>query len=50
MQTSLPDSLLSRLSEFVAIQTGLHFPPERWADLERGIAAAAPDFDFPDMA
>lgn len=50
MQTSLPDSLLSRLSEFVAIQMGLHFPPERWADLERGIAAAAPDFDFPDMA
>ncbi|MDP1535165.1 MAG: CheR family methyltransferase [Rubrivivax sp.] len=48
MQATLPDALLSRLSEFVAIQTGLHFPPERWGDLERGIAAAAPDFNFPD--
>jgi chemotaxis protein methyltransferase CheR len=27
---------------------GLHFPPERWADLARGIAAAAPDFNFSD--
>lgn len=49
MQATLPDALLSRLSEFVAIQTGLHFPPERWGDLERGIAAAAPDFNFPDV-
>ena len=48
MQSTLPDSLSSSLSEFVAIRTGLHFPPERWGDLERGIAAAAPDFDFPD--
>lgn len=48
MQTTLAPSLLSRLSEFVATQTGLHFPPERWIDLERGIAAAAPDFNFPD--
>jgi len=48
MQATLSDSILSRLSEFVAMQTGLHFPPERWADLERGIAAAAPDFNFPD--
>lgn len=48
MPTTFPDSLLSSLSEFVATRTGLSFPPERWADLERGIAAAAPDFDFPD--
>ena len=48
MGTTLPHSLLSSLSEFVATQTGLHFPPERWADLERGIAAAAPDFNFSD--
>ena len=46
MQATLPHSLLSSLSEFVATQTGLHFPPERWADLERGIAAAASDFHF----
>lgn len=49
MQTTLPPPLLSCLSEFVATQTGLHFPPERWADLERGIAAAAPDFNFSDF-
>ncbi|MDD4927774.1 MAG: chemotaxis protein CheR [Gallionella sp.] len=49
MQTTLAHSLLARLSEFVATQTGLYFSPERWGDLERGIAAAAPDFDFPDM-
>ncbi|MFA6970792.1 MAG: CheR family methyltransferase [Gallionella sp.] len=48
LRAALPPSLLSQLSEFVARQTGLHFPPERWADLERGIAAAAPDFNFSD--
>ena len=48
MPPTLPDSLSSRLSELVAIRTGLHFPPERRSDLERGIAAAAPDFNLPD--
>ena len=38
---ALPDSLLSRLSDFLASQMGLHFPRERWRDLERGIAAAS---------
>lgn len=38
---ALPDSLLSRLSDFVESQIGLHFPQERWRDLERGIATAA---------
>ncbi|OGV77784.1 MAG: hypothetical protein A3I83_05025 [Methylotenera sp. RIFCSPLOWO2_02_FULL_45_14] len=48
MGSTLSFPLLPRLSEFVAAQTGLHFPPERWGDLERGIAAAAPDFNFSD--
>ena len=48
MRPTLPSSLLSQLSEFIAKQTGLYFPPERWGDLERGIAAAAPDFNFSD--
>lgn len=48
MRPTLPSSLLLRLSELVAEQTGLNFPQERWGDLERGIAAAAPDFDFSD--
>ena len=38
---ALPDSLLSRLSDFLESQVGLHFPRERWRDLERGIAAAS---------
>src|SRR3989304_7675164 len=38
---ALPDALLSRLSDFLESQMGLHFPRERWRDLERGIAAAS---------
>ena len=41
MPIALPDALLSRLSDFLASQVGLHFPRERWRDLERGIAAAS---------
>lgn len=48
MRPTLSSSLLSRLSELVAEQTSLNFPQERWGDLERGIAAAAPDFNFSD--
>ncbi len=48
MADGLSDQLLSQLSEFVAKQTGLHFPRERWGDLERGIRSAAPEFDAPD--
>jgi chemotaxis protein methyltransferase CheR len=28
---------------------GLHFPPERWSDLERGLGAAAQAWDAPDV-
>jgi chemotaxis protein methyltransferase CheR len=48
MQPTLPHPLLERLSEVLAARTGLHFPAERWGDLERGIAAAAPVFGMPD--
>lgn len=41
MPLALPDSLLSRLSDFLEAQMGLHFPRARWRDLERGIAAAS---------
>jgi len=41
LPNALPDSLLSRLSDFLEAQMGLHFPRARWSDLERGIAAAA---------
>lgn len=42
--TSPPPLLLERLSEFVETRMGLHFPPERLGDLERGIGAAAGEF------
>ncbi|MFI3157099.1 MAG: CheR family methyltransferase [Methylococcaceae bacterium] len=42
-------SLLSRFSEFLAQQIGLHFSPERWPDLVNGIKAAAREFGFQDV-
>jgi chemotaxis protein methyltransferase CheR len=47
-RSALPDPLLASVSEFVALRMGLHFPPERWRDIERGIAAAARELGFPD--
>jgi len=41
MPITLPDSLLSLLSDFLESQMGLHFPRVRWRDLERGIIAAS---------
>src|SRR6266478_3226320 len=48
MTRSLPDQLLSRFSRLVASKMGLHFPPERWQDLEKGIRSVASDFGAPD--
>ncbi len=48
MTGALPHALLSGLSAFIADRLGLHFPPERWPDLERGIISAARDFGFGD--
>ena len=39
-----------RLSEFIAEHMGLHFPRERWADLQRGMAGAAVECGFDDAA
>lgn len=41
MPMEMPEPLRSRLSEFVADRLGLHFPAERWGDLERGVRKAA---------
>lgn len=46
MTHQISDHLLSRLSEFVSCQFGLHFPRKRWHDLERGIVHAAREFGF----
>jgi chemotaxis protein methyltransferase CheR len=48
MLPALSPSWLSALSEFLATRIGLNFPRERWSDLERGIAAVAPEFGFSD--
>jgi len=46
----LADPLLERLSQFIARNIGLNFPPERSADLQRGLSAAAEEFGFADDA
>ena len=40
----------SRVSEMVEATTGLNFPPDRWKDLERGFASAAPELGAADAA
>lgn len=45
-----PDILLSRLSEFIAEKMGLNFPPERWADLQRGLDGMVKEFGFSNSA
>jgi hypothetical protein len=42
------DTVLSQLTHRVATHLGLHFPPEHWKDLARGIGSAAPDLGFKD--
>jgi len=46
MTDRIPESLLLPLSEFVAARMGLHFPRERWRDLERAMGPAARDLGF----
>src|SRR5258708_24685213 len=48
MVHTLPDQVLFKLSEFIASQMGLHFPRERWRDLERGLESAAREFGAED--
>lgn len=49
MTHATSDKLLAQLGEFVATQMGLHFPTERYGDLERGIRSAVQDFGFEDI-
>jgi chemotaxis protein methyltransferase CheR len=46
MNHTLPDNLLSQLSELIAAKTALHFPKERWGDLELKAGSAAKEFGF----
>ncbi|HWQ35670.1 MAG TPA: CheR family methyltransferase [Blastocatellia bacterium] len=38
----LSAELLAEVSAFIAARMGLHFPPDRWRDLERALGEAAP--------
>jgi len=42
--------LLPQLSEFVRARLGLHFPAERFADLERGVRSAAAELGLTDAS
>lgn len=46
MSRTTSETLLNRISELVTAQLGLHFPRERWGDLERGVGSAAGEFGF----
>ena len=41
MTKKIPDTQLLQLGEVVAHHLGLHFPKERWLDLQRGVSSAA---------
>jgi chemotaxis protein methyltransferase CheR len=46
MKHTLNTELLTQLSDLVAAKTALHFPPERWSDLEFKTGLAAKKFGF----
>ncbi len=45
---TIPDPMLQQMSERIERTTGLHFPPARFADLERGLAQAAREAGYRD--
>jgi chemotaxis protein methyltransferase CheR len=44
LREKISDSQLLRLSDLVARHLGLHFPRERWLDLQRGVLGAAEEW------
>jgi len=49
MTHALPEQKLLQLSEFVAEHLALHFPRDRWGDLERNITAAAAESGYSEV-
>jgi chemotaxis protein methyltransferase CheR len=49
MKRILPNTILQQLSEFIASNLALHFPKERWDDLERNIISASKEFSYNDV-
>lgn len=48
MNHRISSHLLSQCSRFVSDTMGLHFPPDRWADLERLLASVTRELGFSD--
>jgi chemotaxis protein methyltransferase CheR len=48
MPQQLSEQTLANLSDLLAANIGIHFPRERWNDLERGLGAAAHELGFKD--
>jgi chemotaxis protein methyltransferase CheR len=46
MTAPLSDNALTQIADYLAERIGLHFPPARWRDLQRGIELAAPELGF----
>jgi len=49
MKHILPETTLNQLSNFITANLALYFPKEKWADLERNIAAASKEFGYSDV-
>ncbi|MBI4595679.1 MAG: tetratricopeptide repeat protein [Candidatus Tectomicrobia bacterium] len=47
-ESSITESLLTEVGEFISVHMGLHFPENRRNDLERGLRSAAPELGFED--
>lgn len=48
MQAPLVHSLLEEFSMFLGSRMGLHYPPERWADLDRAVVQMAAELGYSD--
>ncbi|MBP7334463.1 CheR family methyltransferase [Niveispirillum sp.] len=48
MQAPVVHSLLEEFSIFLGTRMGLHYPPERWADLDRAVAQMAAELGYAD--
>ena len=45
----MPDRVTQELSDYIAERIGLHFPRQRWTDLQRGLAGAMTELGFSDL-
>ena len=41
-----PDGLIRDVSQLIESEMGLHYPPERWPDLQRGLLTAGSDLGY----